>query len=85
MVEFTRMQHVRKRALHIMDIDELSRKMDNKLNRCLNTADLTFIGIGTMIGTGVYVVTGITARNIAGLLSFVPSLFYILMYIQKRA
>ena len=41
---------------------------------CLNSFDLTFIGIGNMIGTGIFVLTGIAAATQAGpalILSFV--------------
>ena len=44
------------------------------LRRCLSAADLTFIGIGQMIGAGIFVVTGVVAATQAGpaiMLSFV--------------
>jgi APA family basic amino acid/polyamine antiporter len=47
-----------------------------RLRPCLNSFDLTFIGIGNMIGTGIFVLTGIAAANQAGpalILSFVAA------------
>lgn len=45
-----------------------------RLRRCLGALDLTFIGVGNMIGTGIFVLTGIAAATQAGpalILSFV--------------
>jgi APA family basic amino acid/polyamine antiporter len=53
---------------------ELIRK--SRLNRCLTAFDLTLLGIGCIIGTGIFVLTGIAAANLAGpavILSFVIS------------
>jgi len=36
------------------------------LHRCLGIVDLVVIGIGGMIGSGIYVMTGITAKEQAG-------------------
>ena len=46
------------------------------LKRCLSTFDLTLLGIGCIIGTGIFVLTGIAAANLAGpavVLSFIIS------------
>ncbi|XP_036385886.1 cationic amino acid transporter 4-like [Megalops cyprinoides] len=40
--------------------------METSLKRCLSTLDLVLLGIGGMLGSGVYVLTGTTARDIAG-------------------
>ncbi len=48
------------------------------LKRCLSAFDLTLLGIGAIIGTGIFVLTGIAAANQAGpavVLSFVVSGF----------
>lgn len=37
-----------------------------KLTKCLTTLDLTSLGIGSCVGTGMYLVSGMVARNVAG-------------------
>ena len=47
---------------------------DVGLKRCLSAFDLTFLGIGAIIGTGIFVLTGVAAATQAGpavILSFV--------------
>ena len=39
---------------------------ESHLKRCLTTLDLTSIGVGTVVGAGLYVVTGELARDTAG-------------------
>ena len=39
---------------------------ETPLKRCLHTLDLTSIGVGTVVGAGLYVVTGELARDVAG-------------------
>ncbi len=56
----------------------LEQKSEGQLNRCLNAFDLTLLGIGCIIGTGIFVLTGIAAANQAGpavILSFLASGF----------
>ena len=36
------------------------------LKRCLSAWDLTFLGVGAIIGTGIFVLTGIAAATQAG-------------------
>ena len=36
------------------------------LRKCLNTFDLTSLGVGTVVGAGLYVVAGKLARDVAG-------------------
>lgn len=40
--------------------------METPLNRCLNTFDITLLGVGHMVGAGIYVLTGTVARDVAG-------------------
>ncbi|KAL3227564.1 hypothetical protein MRX96_024113 [Rhipicephalus microplus] len=40
--------------------------MQTSLKRCLTTFDITLLGIGHMMGSGIYVLTPSVAKNIAG-------------------
>lgn len=40
--------------------------LETPLKRCLSTFDITLLGVGHMVGAGVYVLTGTVARDIAG-------------------
>ncbi|KAM4709944.1 cationic amino acid transporter 4 [Discoglossus pictus] len=40
--------------------------METSLKRCLSTIDLTLLGVGGMVGSGLYVLTGTVAKEIAG-------------------
>ena len=53
--------------------DNLTRKKpvedwfsESALKKCLTTLDLTFLGLGPIVGAGLYVVTGELARDVAG-------------------
>lgn len=51
-----------------------SDSLEHGLRRCLSAWDLTFLGIGAIIGTGIFVLTGIAAATQAGpavVLSFI--------------
>ena len=39
---------------------------DTTLKRCLTTFDLTVLGIGGMVGSGIYVMTGQACKETAG-------------------
>jgi len=44
------------------------------LQKCLTTLDLTSLGVGSCVGTGMYLVAGMVARTVAGpgvILSFI--------------
>ena len=46
--------------------EEVSLSSDSPFRRCLTTIDLTSLGVGTIVGAGLYVVTGELARDVAG-------------------
>nr|XP_006811570.1 PREDICTED: cationic amino acid transporter 4-like [Saccoglossus kowalevskii] len=59
-----------------------SDNLDTPMKRCLSTFDLTMIGIGSMMGAGLYVLTGTVAKNTAGpavILSFAIAGFVTLL------
>lgn len=41
-------------------------KQDGGMNRVLGTFGLTMLGIGCIVGTGIFVLTGIAAANFPG-------------------
>lgn len=51
---------------------------DGQLNRCLTASDVTLMGVGAIIGAGIFVLTGVVAANTAGpavILSYVVAGF----------
>lgn len=51
-----------------------SSDLETPLKRCLTTFDITLLGVGHMVGAGIYVLTGTVAKDLAGpgiILSFV--------------
>jgi APA family basic amino acid/polyamine antiporter len=60
-----------KKSLQVL-LDEMAG--ENRLKRVLGPISLTSLGVGAIIGTGIFVLTGLAARNYAGpglILSFV--------------
>ncbi len=58
------------RTKHVQSYDD----SEQSLKRCLSAWDLAFLGVGAIIGTGIFVLTGIAAATQAGpavILSFV--------------
>lgn len=48
---------------------------ETPLKRCLNTFDLTLLGIGHMVGAGIYVLTGTVVKELAGPSAILSYLF----------
>jgi APA family basic amino acid/polyamine antiporter len=62
-----------RKPLHVL-LEEL--KGENRLRRVLGPVALTSLGVGAIIGTGIFVLTGVAAHDKAGpalILSFVIS------------
>jgi basic amino acid/polyamine antiporter, APA family len=54
----------------------MKEKANNPLKKSMGVVSLTFLGIGAIIGTGIFVLTGVAAANYAGpalMISFVIS------------
>ncbi|XP_078486889.1 solute carrier family 7 member 14 [Ciona intestinalis] len=56
----------RKRPIEAMRDERRKSVTSTKLPKCLTTLDLTSLGVGSCGGTGMYVVSGMVAREIAG-------------------
>lgn len=48
---------------------------ETPLKKCLNTFDMTLLGIGQMVGAGIYVLTGTVVRDLAGPAAILSYLF----------
>ena len=56
---------VKRRAGRVKSIHEHLHKSGD-LSRVLGVVDLTFLGLGSIVGAGVYVLSGVTASTVAG-------------------
>jgi basic amino acid/polyamine antiporter, APA family len=66
------------RKKSVRAIQELEANHEHHLKRALSAFDLTILGIGGIIGVGIFVITGTAAARFAGpavILSFVLSMF----------
>ncbi|KAK7093606.1 hypothetical protein V1264_007327 [Littorina saxatilis] len=87
------MEHVKKVFRKMTRVKTIPEDMhETSLRRCLNTFDMTLLGIGHMIGAGIYVLTGTVVRKKAGasaVLSYmfagVTALFSALCYAEFGA
>ncbi|XP_043791454.1 cationic amino acid transporter 4 [Apis laboriosa] len=66
--------------------------LETPMKRCLSTFDITLLGVGHMVGAGIYVLTGTVARDTAGpgvvlsfLLAGIASLLAALCYAEFGA
>ncbi|PAN48154.1 hypothetical protein PAHAL_9G363800 [Panicum hallii] len=64
------------RSTDAAELGALRRRSENEMRRCLTWWDLTWFGFGSVIGAGIFVLTGQEARDHAGsaiVLSYVAS------------
>ena len=75
------MSSVLQRLFAVRSVDAITRDVANapKLNRVLTARSLTAIGLGSTIGTGVFVFTGQVAAQNAG-----PALTIALLIMGKQ-
>ncbi|VFQ84174.1 unnamed protein product [Cuscuta campestris] len=45
---------------------ELRKESENEMRKCLNWWDLMWLGFGSVVGSGIFTITGLEARNDAG-------------------
>ncbi|KAL4717737.1 hypothetical protein ACJJTC_000886, partial [Scirpophaga incertulas] len=57
---------IRTRDPREAEATELTIPGRQRLSRCLTTVDLTSLGVGSCVGTGMYLVAGMVARKFAG-------------------
>ncbi|KAG8521935.1 Cationic amino acid transporter 4 [Galemys pyrenaicus] len=86
----SRLAHFCRKLNRLKPLEEST--METSLRRCLSTVDLTLLGVGGMVGSGLYVLTGTVAKEMAGpavLVSFgvaaVASLLAALCYAEFGA
>ena len=62
------MSNLLRRLFAVRSIDSLVRELETgpKLNRVLGVGALTAIGLGSTIGTGIFILTGTVAADHAG-------------------
>jgi APA family basic amino acid/polyamine antiporter len=57
---------VRRRALQTQQLSAQPERQGQGLRKCLGATDLVLLGVGAIVGAGVFVLTGVAAHDHAG-------------------
>nr|GEW65350.1 cationic amino acid transporter 8, vacuolar [Tanacetum cinerariifolium] len=64
------------RSSDVTELVELKKQSENDMKKCLSWVDLIWLGFGSVVGSGIFTITGLEARDDAGpsiVLSYVVS------------
>lgn len=65
--QMSRIKVLQRRAWRTQSVgDHLDRAASGGLPKVMGLVELTFLGLGSIIGAGVFVLSGVTAREVAG-------------------
>ncbi|KAI3769399.1 hypothetical protein L6452_00501 [Arctium lappa] len=54
------------RSTDANELIELKKQSENEMRKCLTWIDLIWLGFGSVVGSGIFTITGLEARNDAG-------------------
>ncbi|XP_071725967.1 cationic amino acid transporter 8, vacuolar-like [Rutidosis leptorrhynchoides] len=54
------------RSTDATELIELKKQSENEMRKCLTWVDLIWLGFGSVVGSGIFTITGLEARNDAG-------------------
>ncbi|KAK2982861.1 hypothetical protein RJ640_006512 [Escallonia rubra] len=54
------------RSTDSTELVELKKQSENEMKKCLTWWDLIWLGFGSVVGSGIFTLTGLEARNVAG-------------------
>nr|XP_043621428.1 cationic amino acid transporter 8, vacuolar [Erigeron canadensis] len=77
------------RSTDATELVELKKQSENDMQKCLTWVDLIWLGFGSVVGSGIFTITGLEARNDAGpaivlsyVLSGLSALFSVFCYTE---
>lgn len=54
------------RSTDVTELIELKKQSENEMKKCLTWVDLIWLGFGSVVGSGIFTITGLEARDDAG-------------------
>ncbi|KAK9070568.1 hypothetical protein SSX86_010970 [Deinandra increscens subsp. villosa] len=54
------------RSTDVAELVELKKQSENEMQKCLTWIDLIWLGFGSVVGSGIFTITGLEARDDAG-------------------